>query len=135
MVNPISKCNHAMLSMSANGETIVKWKTFSKHWCCYNEFNTGNTLQKCNLNQVFTNGSKEEEIFPLTAPENGGGQKADNKFNHSFKRNTVLDKGLEARLFYHTYVVCKDGRMIIPKALQQCTVLWFHHHLQHPGHI
>jgi hypothetical protein len=27
-----------------------------------------------------------------------------------------------------------DGRMIIPKPLQRCAVLWYHHYLQHPGH-
>jgi hypothetical protein len=32
------------------------------------------------------------------------------------------------------YVGCKDGKMIIPKPLQWHTVLWYHHHLQHPGH-
>jgi hypothetical protein len=31
-------------------------------------------------------------------------------------------------------MVCKDGRMIIPKPLQRYAVLWFHHYLQHPGH-
>ncbi len=31
-------------------------------------------------------------------------------------------------------MVCKDGRMIIPKPLQRRAVLWYHHYLQHPGH-
>ncbi len=30
--------------------------------------------------------------------------------------------------------MCKDGRMIIPKPLQRCAVLWYHHYLQHPRH-
>jgi hypothetical protein len=30
--------------------------------------------------------------------------------------------------------VCKEGRMIIPKPLQGCTVMWYYHYLQHPGH-
>jgi hypothetical protein len=29
--------------------------------------------------------------------------------------------------------MCKEGRMIIPKPLQCCAVLWYHHYLQHPG--
>jgi hypothetical protein len=65
MVNPTSKCNHATLGMSAKGETIVRWKTFSKLGHCYNEFITGNIVQECNLNQVFANRSKEEESFLL----------------------------------------------------------------------
>jgi hypothetical protein len=32
------------------------------------------------------------------------------------------------------YIVCKDGRMIIPKPLQRRAVVWYHHYLQHPGH-
>jgi hypothetical protein len=41
-VNPTSKCNHAMLGMSAKEDTIAKWKTFSKFWHCYNEYSTQN---------------------------------------------------------------------------------------------
>ncbi len=33
------------------------------------------------------------------------------------------------------FVVCKNSRMVIPKPLQRCAVLWFHHYLQHPGHM
>jgi hypothetical protein len=83
---------------------------------------------------VFANHSKEEEIFPLTTPEIAEAQKANSKLKHCFRRNTVLDKGLEVRLVGDTYVVCKDGKMIIPKPLQRCTVLLYHHYLQHPGH-
>jgi hypothetical protein len=57
-VNPTSKCNHPTLGMSAKGNTIAKWKTFLKLWCFYNENNTGNKMQECNLNKVFTNRSK-----------------------------------------------------------------------------
>jgi hypothetical protein len=123
-----------MLGMSVKGETMVKWKIFSKLLCCYNEFNTGNITQECNLNKVFTNRTKEEEIFPLTTQEIVEAQKADNKLKHCFKCNAVLDKGLEVRLVDNTYVACKDGRIIIPKPLQRRAVVWFHHYLQHPGH-
>ncbi len=83
---------------------------------------------------MFANCSKEEEIFPLTTPEIAEAQNANSKLKHCFKRNTVLDKGLDVRLVDNTYVVYKDGRMIIPKPLQRCTMLWHHHYLQHPGH-
>jgi hypothetical protein len=61
-------------------------------------------------------------------------QKANVKLKHCFRLNAVLDIGLEVRLVDNTYLVCKDGKMIIPKPLQRCTVLWYHHYLQHPGH-
>ncbi len=31
-------------------------------------------------------------------------------------------------------VLCKDGKLVIPKSLQHRTVSWYHHYLQHPGH-
>jgi hypothetical protein len=83
---------------------------------------------------VFANCSKEEEIFPLTTPEIAEAQKADVKLKHYFRRNAILYKGLEIRLVDDTYVVCKDGKMIIPKPLQRRAVLWNHHYPQHPGH-
>jgi hypothetical protein len=120
--------------VSAKGDIIVKLKTFSKLWHCYNENNPRNEMQECNMNQVFAICSEEEKNFPLTTPEIAEAQKADNKLNHCFKRNTVLDKGLDVRLVDNTYVVCNDGRMIIHKPLQRRTVLWYHHYLLHPGH-
>ncbi len=91
-------------------------------------------MQECNLNQVFANHSKEEEIFPLTTQEIAVAQKDNDKLKNCFKRNMVLDKWLEVSLVDDTHVVCKDGRMIICKPLQRHAVLWFHHYLQHPGH-
>jgi hypothetical protein len=133
-VNLASKCNHATLGMSVKGNTIAKWKTFLKLWCCYNGYNNGNKMQKCNLNQVFANCSKEEEIFLLTTQVIADAEKAADKLKHCFKCNTVLDKGLEVCLVEDTHMVCKDGRMIIPKPLQRHALLWFHYYLQHPGH-
>jgi hypothetical protein len=83
---------------------------------------------------VFANRSKEEKIFPLTTPEIAEAQKADVKLKHCFRRNAILDKGLEVRLVDDTCVACNDGKMIISKPLQRHTVLWYHHYLQHPGH-
>jgi hypothetical protein len=83
---------------------------------------------------VFANHSEDEEIFPLATPETAEAQKANSKLKHFFKCNTVLDKGLDVRLIEDTYIVHKDGRMIIPKPLQRRAVLWYHHYLLHPGH-
>jgi hypothetical protein len=120
--------------MSVKGENMVKWKTFSKFGRCHNKNDPGNKTQECNLNQVFANHSKEEEMFPLTTPEIAEAQKANSKLKNCFRCNAVLDKGLDVRLVDNTYVVCKDGRMIIPKPLQRHAVLWYHHYLQHPEH-
>jgi hypothetical protein len=95
-----------MLGMSAKGNTIVKWKTFSKLRHCYNEYNTGNKVQECNLNQTFAKHKVEEEIFPLTTQEVAETQKANNKLKHCFKCNAVLDKGLEVSLVDDKYMWC-----------------------------
>jgi hypothetical protein len=129
-----SKFNYSTFGVPAKGDTVVKWKTFSKLWHCYNENNPGNETQECNLNKVFANHSKEEEIFPLTTPEIVEAQKANSKVKHCFKCNAVLDKGLDVRLVDNMFVVCKDGGMIILKPLQRRAVLWYHHYRQHPGH-
>ncbi len=83
---------------------------------------------------MFANCSKEQEIFSLTTPEIAEAQKADGKLKHCFRRNAVLDKGLQVRLVDDTYGVCKDGKMMIPKPHQRHAVLWYPHYLQLPGH-
>ncbi len=112
-VNPTSEFNYSTYGVPAKREAAVKWKTFSKLWRCYNENNPGNETKECNLNKVFANSSEEEEIFPLTTPEIAEAQKAISKLKHCFKHNAVLDKGLYVKLVDDTYIVCKDGRMII----------------------
>ncbi len=116
-VDPASKSNYSTFGVPAKREIAIKWKIFSKLWQCYNENNPDNETQECNLNEVFANHSREEEIFPLTTPEIVEAQKANSKLKHFFKRNAVLGKGLDVRLVDDMYIVCKDGRMIIPEPL------------------
>ncbi len=78
----------------------------SKLWRCYNENNPGSETQECNLNKVFTNLSKEEEIFPLTTPEIAEARKAKVKLKNCFKCNAVLNKGLEVSLVDDTCMWC-----------------------------
>ncbi len=125
-VNLTGEYNYSTFSVPAKGETIVKWKTFSKLWRCYNENNPGNETQECNLNKVFANCSKEEEIFPFTTPEIVEAQKANSKLKHCFKRNAVLERtGCQTRWWH----VCSvqgwydDSSKTTPK------VLWYHHYL------
>jgi hypothetical protein len=84
--------NYSTFGVSAKGETATQWKTFSKLWQSYSEHNPDNETQECNLNEVFANCSKEEEIFPLTTPEIADAQKPDSKLKHCFKKNAVLNK-------------------------------------------
>jgi hypothetical protein len=63
-------------------------------------------------------------------------QQIEASLKHLFKRNAVIDPGLELeiKLIENTTYACKDGWLVIPKPLQVCTVKWYHHYLQHPGH-
>jgi hypothetical protein len=86
------------------------------------------------MNEVFANCSDEDEIYPITAEEIAAAQPADASLKHLFKRNAVIDQGLEIKLIENMTFVCKDGQLVIPKPLQVSAVKWYHHYLLHPGH-
>jgi hypothetical protein len=80
------------------------------------------------MNEVFANCSDEDEIYPITT-EIAEAQRADASLKHLFKRNAVIDQGLEIKLIENTMFICKDGRLDIPKPLQVHAVKWYHHYL------
>jgi hypothetical protein len=88
--------NHATHGMSTKEATSQRWLMFSKLWSCSNEAQEDsdetNIIQ---LNEVFTNHSKDDNINPLTVTEIVDAQKADTELKHFFKHNATLDKGLE----------------------------------------
>jgi hypothetical protein len=86
------------------------------------------------MNEVFANRSDKDEILPLKTEEIAEAQWADVSLKHLFKRNAVIDQGLEIKLIENMACVCKDGWLVIPKLLKVCAVKWYHHYLQHPGH-
>jgi hypothetical protein len=86
------------------------------------------------MNKAFANCCKDDKIYPLTTAEIAEAQWANATLKHLFKRNAVIDKGLEIKLNENTNCVCKDGLLVIPKPLQVRAVKWYHHYLQHPGH-
>jgi len=101
-----------------------KWMMFSKFWSCFDETQHPDELNTIEMNHVFANRSKEDEIFPLTVKE----------IKHLFKSNAVLSKGLELQLVENESCICHKGKLIIPKPLQRHAAIWYHHFLQHPGH-
>eukprot|EP00804_Cyclotella_cryptica_P013314 CCRYP_019814-RB/>CCRYP_019814-RB protein AED:0.47 eAED:0.47 QI:3/-1/0/1/-1/0/1/0/112 len=76
------------------------------------------------MNQVFANQNEEDSIYPLTTREIAEAQQED---------ESLLNKGYSTHLVENIKVLCKDGKMVIPKSLQHRAVAWFHHYLQHPG--
>jgi len=84
--------------MSTKVVSNHQWMMFSKFWSCFNETQDPDELNTIEMNHVFTNDSKEDEIFPLTVKEIVEAQKADPILKHLFKKNAVLSKGLELQL-------------------------------------
>ena len=78
---------------------------------------------------VFVNCSEEDVIYPLTVKEISLAQERD----LVLKKLTKMGK-YSTHLVEDAEVLCKDGKMVIPKVLQHRAVSWYHHYLQHPGH-
>eukprot|EP00804_Cyclotella_cryptica_P003898 CCRYP_015755-RA/>CCRYP_015755-RA protein AED:0.38 eAED:0.40 QI:0/0/0/1/0/0/2/0/465 len=102
------------------------WMTFAQCWCYHNTAQPKSSLAttKESMNQVFANRNEEDSIYPLTTREIAEAQQ-DN--------TSLLHKGFSSHLVKIIKVLCKDGKMVIPKSLQHRAVAWFHHYLQHPG--
>jgi hypothetical protein len=56
---------------------------------------------------MLANCSEEDEIYLLTTEEIAKAQQADASLKHPFKRNAVIDQGLEIKLIENTTCVCK----------------------------
>jgi hypothetical protein len=59
------------------------------------------------MNEVFADCSDEDKVYPLTTAEIAAAQRTDASLKHLFKRNAVIDHGLEIKLFENTTCVCK----------------------------
>jgi hypothetical protein len=120
-----------MLGVEPEEVSGQRWKFFVHRWRSYNEASMPTQAHCFKLNEVFANCSEEDKIYPLTTAEIAAAQRADASLKHLFKRNAVIDQGLEIKLIENTTCVCKDGRLVIPKPPQVHAV---NHYLQHPGH-
>jgi hypothetical protein len=110
----------------------ANWMMLTKCWCRYTMHaptEESTHTHQHQMNMVFTNHSKEDVIYPLTVKEITQDQKDDavlNKLSKTYKYSTQLVEDSQ--------VLCKDGKMVIPKVLQIQAVSWYHYYLQHPGH-
>jgi hypothetical protein len=133
-LNKTNEYTHAMLGVKTEELSVQRWKSFAYHWHSYNETSTPTQVYCFYMNEVFANCSDEDEIYPLPTEEIAEAQWADASLKHLFKRNAVIDLGLEIKLIENTTCICKDGWLVIPKPLQVHAVKRYHHYLQHPGH-
>ncbi len=121
-LNITNEYNHAMVGVEPEELSMQQWKSFAHHWCSYNESSMPMQAYCFHMNEVFANRHEEDEIYPLTTEEIAAAQWANASLKHLFKRNAVIDQGLEIKLIKNTTCVCKDGRLVIPKPLQACAV-------------
>jgi hypothetical protein len=107
------------------------WMMFTKCWCDFSECTQHYSVKQHleSMNHVFANRSKDDEIYPLTVKEIAEEQRKDKSL-----RALYNDEDYKELLIENTKVLCKDGKLVIPKSLQAQTVAWYHHYLQHPGH-
>jgi len=87
---------------------------FSKFWSCFNKTQDPEELNMIEMNHVFANRSKEDEIFTLIVKEIMEAQKADPILKHLFKTNAVLSKGLELQLVENESCICHEGKLDMP---------------------
>jgi hypothetical protein len=108
------------------------WMTLTKHWCNISQdvaHNYSNTQNIESMNYVFANRSDDDEIYTLTVKEISQEQRKDKAICALTK-----EEAYKVQLVENTKVLCKDGKLVIPKSLQHRTVSWYHHYLQHPEH-
>ena len=67
----------------------------------YNETSMPTQAYCFHMNEVFANCSDEDEIYPLTTVKIAEAWRADASLKHLFKRNAVIDQGLEIKLIKH----------------------------------
>ena len=102
----------------------ANWMTLMKCWCHYaihapTEESTNSHQHQ--INMVFANRSEEDVIYPLTVKRIAQAQEEDSVL----KKLSKTDK-YSTQLVEDTQVLCKDGKMVIPKVLQRRAVSWYH---------
>ena len=90
------------------------------------------------INDLFANttaNEDEEEIYPVTVSEIADAQQSDRKLKKLFKRGIASKDNISLKVIDDVDVlVYKNSRLVVPAALTEKVVMWYHHYLQHPGH-
>jgi hypothetical protein len=113
--------------------------TVLKNWCelVIDSNNLDSYTNKHdNWNLVFAHHIEEDEIFPLTLTKIADAQRKDQELKVYFKKNAKMpQKDIGLHLIEDTKVLCKNGKSMNPTSLWHRAVSWYHHYLQHPGHL
>ncbi len=85
---------------------------------------------------MFVYHKEEDKIYPLTLTEIADAQCKNQELKVYYKKNAKIpQKDIGFHLIEDTKVLCKIGKIIIPTSLRHRAVSWYHHYLQHPGHL
>jgi hypothetical protein len=87
-----------MLGVEPEELSTQRQKSFAHYWRSYNKSSMPMQAYCFHMNEVFANRSDEDDIYPLTSEEIVEAQMADGSLKHLFKRNAVIDQGLEIKL-------------------------------------
>jgi hypothetical protein len=104
-LNKTDEYTHAMLGVEPEELSVQRWKSFAHHWQCYHETSAPTQAYYFHMNEVFVNHSEEDEIYPLTTVEIAAAQRVDASLKCLFKRNAVIDQGLEIKLIENSTCV------------------------------
>jgi hypothetical protein len=137
--NRTAKSFHTMKVRNKQSSQRQCWMTVSKNWCKL-DIDSGNldsyTNKHDDWNLVFAHYKEEDEIYPLTLTEIADAQRKDQELKVYFKKNAKMpqeDIGLHH--IEDTKVLYKNEKIMIPTSLKHRAVSWYHHYLQHPGHL
>jgi hypothetical protein len=113
--------------------------TVSKNWCKL-DIDSNNldlyTNKHDDWNLVFAHHKEEDEIYPLTIIEIADAQHKDQELKVFYKKTTQMpQRDICFHLIEDTKVLCKNDKIFIPASLRHEAVSWYHHFLQHPGHL
>ena len=89
------------------------------------------------LNAVFANTDEDnQKVYPLTVAKIAEEQRTGLALQDYFTAGcTQAQSDFQVCVINDSGVLIKNGhRLVIPSSLQQRTVAWYHHYLQHPGH-
>ena len=127
VADAISRLDNGPVSNDRNN-----WMTFTQCWCHYTETPKKTGASQANyseaMNFVFANCSEDNSIYPLTTSEI-----AESQSNDAQLMKLTTEEGYTTQLVENIKVLCKDGKLVIPKDLQDRVAAWYHHYLQHPG--
>ena len=91
--------------------------TFTQCWCHYNETSAETGASQADytesMNFVFANCSKENSIYLFTTREIAESQSKDTQLVA-----LTTQEGYSTKLVENIKVLCKDGKLVIPKDLQ-----------------